>query len=383
MKIDKRKQIFIGGLIWGLSGFTPEIIPSSGDGVDLILRLLFLAVGLIFLTSSIAIKIQAKYYFSLSFFIIYLIVFLFVNILNTVSLNAVIREMILLIVVVVIFSILSSKDYIVFFLKGIFISLVLLTCYYFFSIDFSLFFSPFYRLFTHLNANGIGEIAAMTFALSYYAVFQNKRNKIKYFMIIMAFVSVIVVLATRSRTSLTMILVSYLFINTYWKNYKILIFTFIILLLLFIKEYDTLKIIFRMSDSGMKNISNLTGRTEIWAHALGIIKENFLFGVGPNNAYAMVDGHKSNFHNAYIQILVTSGLVSFLPILGILILSFRNFIFSKNIFIIKIIFITGLLGSLAENHLFNFGSPANLLLLISILFLSANSTDKNQYMEVL
>lgn len=382
MKIDKRKQIFIGGLIWGLSGFTPEIIPSSGDGVDLILRFLFLAVGLIFLNSSIAIKIKAEYYISFSFFIIYLIIFLFVNILNTVSLNAVIREIILLIVVVVIFSILSSKDYIVSFLKGIFISLFILTCYYFFSINFSLFFSPFYRLFTHLNANGIGEISAMSFTVSYYAIFQTKLNKIKYFMILMTFISVIVVVATRSRTSLVMIIVSYIFINIYWKNYKMSIFTFIILLLLFIKEYDTLEIIFRTSESGVKNLSNLTGRVEIWKHAFEIIKNHFLFGIGPNNAYTMVDGHKSNFHNAYIQILVTSGFFSFLFVLGILILSLRNFLFSKNIFIIKIIFIIGFISALTENHLFNFGSPSNLLFLISILFLSSDII-KNQDLRVL
>lgn len=381
MKLDKKIMIFLGGIIWGLAGFSPEIIPSTGDGDDLIVRLLFIAVGLTFLITNIAIKIQAKYYISLTLFIIYLIVFLFINALNTVSFNAVTREIILIIVVMVIFSILSSKKYTVFFLKGLFVSLVFLTWYYFFSIDFSLFFSPFYRLFTHLNANGIGEIGAMTFLLSYYAIFKNKQNTIKYFMIIMAIISVIVVLATRSRTSLAMILVSYFFINTYWKNNKILIFTFIIISVLFIKEYTTLEIVFRLDSSGVKNISNLTGRTEIWLHAFEIIKEHFLFGIGSSNAFAMVDGHKSDFHNAFIQILVTSGFLGFLPIAGILILSFRNLLFSNNIFIIKIIFITGLIGSFAENHLLNFGSPANLLLLISILFLSSTYI-KNQDMEV-
>lgn len=382
MKLDKKIMIFLGGMIWGLAGFSPEIIPSTGDGADLIVRLLFLAVSLIFLTTNIAIKIKAKYYISLSLFIIYLIVFLFVNTLNTVSFNATVRGIILLIVIIVIFSILSNKNYIVFFLKGLFVSLVFLTWYYFLSINFSLFFSPFYRLFTHLNANGIGEIGAMTFVLSYYAIFKNKQNTIKYFMIIMALVSVIVVLATRSRTSLVMILVSYFFINIYWKNNKILIFTFIIISVLFIKEYETLEIVFRLNNSGPKDIYNLTGRTEIWLHAFEIIKEHFLFGIGPSNAYVMVDGHKSNFHNAFIQILVTSGFLSFIPIVGILILSFRNFLFSNNIFIIKIIFITGLIGSFTENHLLNFGSPANLLLLISILFLSSTYI-KNQDMEVL
>ncbi len=56
-----------------------------------------------------------------------------------------------------------------------------------------------------------------------------------------------------------------------------------------------------------------------------VIQDNFLFGVGPKDAYVIIDGtHKGTYHNAYIQTFVTAGFFGILPICVMILLSIET-----------------------------------------------------------
>ena len=119
-----------------------------------------------------------------------------------------------------------------------------------------------------------------------------------------------------------------------------------------------------------EKITKLTGRTELWKRGINIILKNPILGVGPIKSRVKVDTHMGTYHNAYIQLLVTVGFLGFAPILLLLLVAIKRFIFDKENFLIKLIFITGILSSIVENRLLNYGSPSSLLFLISFIYLS-------------
>lgn len=383
MSINKHNLISLAGFIWGLSGFTVELISPDASLLQMLLRLFFVLASSLIILSTLKVKIKQKYYFAISLFFMYYIAYLTTSIIHGIMIVDAMRETFLLAMVLILYILFSNKLYFFDFIKGLIVSVGILVLYYFFHIDFFQIFTPFYRLFTGLNPNGIGTISVMTFTLSYFFLFSKEYTKNKYIYLILTIMSIVIIFATKSRTSLLMLFFSFIILNIFFKNRKILIFSLLMVILVFILKYDAIETLLRLKSaegySGPNNIYNLTGRTELWKHGWDVIKENLLFGVGPKDAYVMVDGHKGTYHNAYIQLFITVGLFGFLPILIMLLLAIRAVILSSKLYLIKAIFIVGIIGSMAESQLFNFGSPGNLLFLLALLYLMGIDKKRLKY----
>ena len=86
-----------------------------------------------------------------------------------------------------------------------------------------------------------------------------------------------------------------------------------------------------------KSISTLTGRTKIWDVALGIAKENNLtifFGAGRFKGVEAINNEKlpfTQFHNTYIEFLVSGGILELLYFLSIYVFVIINVLKSKTL----------------------------------------------------
>jgi len=369
----KHKLFFIktAGFIWGLSGFTFELVAEGANQKALIVRFLFMFISSLVIFLTVPFRLKKSYVPAILLLLIYLLTFTYSTFINNSTFNILLREILLNIAALAIYLILFDKEQLDNFIKGIFSSLSILIIFYSFNINFTKMLQPLYRLSTHLNPNGIGSRSAMLFAISLYLFIaaENKRKKILYS--ILFIVSFLVILATRSRTSLVMAIIAFFTLILLLKMKKTFIISAVFLVLIVFLNYQTISTVLRISireDQGRRTLSNLTGRTEIWNKGLTLISKNFLFGVGPDRAQVRVQNHMGSFHNAYIQLFVMVGFVGFFPILILLFNAFKNVIFFKNDVLLKLIFITGIFGSLSESRLLNFGSPGNLLFFISFLY---------------
>ena len=89
-----------------------------------------------------------------------------------------------------------------------------------------------------------------------------------------------------------------------------------------------------------QDVSN--GRVEIWKAGMQIVKDNLLFGIGSENVITQAKGYlskeryanvkKGGFHNSYITILVSSGIIGvglFLLFLLMIIIDGFRYLFTK------------------------------------------------------
>lgn len=365
-------SIIIAGFIWGLSGFTLELLGDTSPMSQAILRMIFIGLSSVFILIKVPLRINKKYLFSFFALNIYFAIFILSILISNSSITYLLREFILILASVLIFILLTDSYLILSFIKGVYYALVCLVLFYFANINFAELFSPFYRLRTNLNPNGIGLFSVMLFVVTTYYNFHTKKKYPHISYTLIQFISAIVVVATRSRTALLLMIIAFFILAFLLKKKKIILIATISLSALVIYNFQTIDTIARLSKvvSKQKNISNLTGRTELWKKGILIIEKNWLIGVGPEYAMVKVDKHMGQFHNAYIQIMISGGILTIFPILVLVMMALARATSNKDILLFRIIFITGFLGSLVENRLLNFGSPANLLFLISFLALT-------------
>ncbi|APF17773.1 O-antigen polymerase [Caldithrix abyssi DSM 13497] len=368
------KAIMLAGFIWGLSGFTIEIVGGEPGFFDFFIRFLFMIIACTIIYTKIKIQIKKEYLPAILFLLIFLTSFLLTLIINKASIIFLIREILLIFTAFTIIVLLNDGQNIQAFLRGIFYALNLLVFYYFINIEFSNFLSPLYRLYTKLNPNGIGIAAVMLFVISLYSFYSTRVKFEKYFLFVSILLSFVVVLATRSRTSMIMMLLAFFSLSFFFKKKRILIVSSLISIIFIIYNFETLSLIIRLESppgfSGPENISNLTGRTLLWKKGFNVFLENFFLGVGPERAKVKVINHMSHYHNAYIQLMVVGGIFTFLPIFILVINAIKNLILYKVDTLFKVIFVVGLVSSMVENRLLNFGSPGNFLFLIAFLTLN-------------
>lgn len=370
----------LAGFIWGLSGFTVEMIPESAILQQLILRFVFIVVSTAIIYIFFPVRFKNSYLLTILLLLFYLLIMVLTSINNNASPTNIIRELILFYSCFSIIVVLSAHDYLHYFLKGVYFSLILIIIFYFSKIEFSQFFSLLYRLRSGLNPNSIGTMAVMLFIISLYRFNENIMKKERFISFILILISTTVLIATRSRTAIVMMFIAYITIHLFFNNKKTLAISFILAGIVIIINLEAFQNIIRLTTpadySGKKNITNLTGRLDIWKYGLQIIYDHFLIGVGPDKAIVKVGSHMGSFHNAYIQLMVTAGALGFTPILLILLNAIKRVLSFKEDLLISIIFISGLFGTLVENRLLNFGSPGNLLFLIALLYLS-RTNEKN------
>ena len=372
MKISKKNLILLSGLIWGLSGFTVEIIADNSFKA-LAVRFLFILVPFVIIYSNLIIKINKNYLINLILFLFYIFIINLNAIIFGLDTAYILREIILLFSFIKILILLNEEIFIKSFINGVFYSLILLVFYYVTQLDFSKVLFPIYRFETNLNPNGVGIITVMLFIITLYKLHFSKKWK-KIFLTFVNLLSFLVVFATKSRTVLVIMTVVYFLNHIHFRNKRILILTTLIMVLIVSFNYEKFSTLIRLktyeTEVKGEKITKLTGRTELWKRGINIILKNPILGVGPIKSRVKVDTHMGTYHNAYIQLLVTVGFLGFAPILLLLLVAIKRFIFDEENFLIKLIFITGILSSIVENRLLNYGSPSSLLFLISFIYLS-------------
>jgi len=374
MNLIKFEQllIIIAGFVWGLSGFTVEIAPDKNLQSQLIVRLFFVLISASLLLPAISMKINKDYLIPAFLFTVYIVLFSISILINEAPVSHIFREVLLLTCAILIMVLHDKKKNLDYFINGIFYSLILLCAYYMYNMQFGKLFSPFYRLTTNLNANGIGMMATMLFVISMYKFlsFPKKIKAAAYLVLVLS--ALLIIIATKSRTALISSFLSFLFIIYFLRYKKLLIITIMFSAVFLIFNLKSIDPILRISTpegyKGKQKITNLTGRLDAWEKGFGIIAQNPIWGVGPEKALVKIENRMVGFHNAYIQSLVSIGFIVFLPILVLLMLAIKNIILLIGDTFYKVLFLTGFLGSFVEEHFLNFGSPANLLFFISFIY---------------
>lgn len=266
------------------------------------------------------------------------------------------------------FLILTNKDekykiqinelYILFFMFWLMTSIIIapnifsaVQQYYYYIISFSLFFiikrsvfsvSSWYKLSNYFLIGGLVVSVAMT--LSWKLIFDNNRvdinginpNYLAYSLItilpilyikfrdgridilfysMLAIVSIAIFL-TGSRGALISLFI-YLFIIGIKK--PLLGISIIILIIFFssviIGLYDSLpqywQLRFDFNNATGSSIDWSSGRDDTWMFAWQLIKENYIFGIGLNN-FGFVTSLSIGVHNAFLSLLVETGIIGFL-----------------------------------------------------------------------
>jgi putative inorganic carbon (HCO3(-)) transporter len=81
-----------------------------------------------------------------------------------------------------------------------------------------------------------------------------------------------------------------------------------------------------ITDTNKQEINRVgNGRLEIWLNSIPLIKEHFLLGSGPDTfLYVYTAGIVDKAHNVYLQMLITTGIISLILFLVILFILFIN-----------------------------------------------------------
>lgn len=208
----------VSGLTVGLAGFTADLFSNSA-----IFRLIFIILGTLPLFIILPKKtIDKKYKLSVILFSLYAALFIFSSYLNETSIDLIFRELILYYVIIFILILINYEDYFSNYLKGIFISLILLNIYYFFHINLVQLFHPFYRFSLNLNSIGISYLAISLVIMSlFYSQAKENKNILLWILITLG---LIILLATKSRTVLFLAILSIVIFNYHRLNKKLFVF---------------------------------------------------------------------------------------------------------------------------------------------------------------
>lgn len=227
------------------------------------------------------------------------------------------------------------------------------------------------------GATGVGAVITLIIPLCYFQYFIQKSIFMKRFVLMASITMTIGAVVTLSRSTLLILCIYILSIFLNKKSLKLkhqLIFVTVIII-----SIVTLGIKYDLSRYTM---TDTLGRTKMWSTAMLVIRDNPVFGVGPNTIYKRVDsirkkysylrneelvhkylstsykGHWSlyNPHNSYLWIMAEYGLTGFFLFLYIvismmneLIKSLRsNFLTKKDRYVIKGFFL-GTIGFLIQN----------------------------------
>lgn len=373
----KNNLIFISGFLFGIAGWTIEFFPNN----EFIFRTIIIIAAILLLLFSINFKLNRDDSKIIYYFLIYLMATTLSVFINEDSIQYIIREILLVVLVFCIISLLTDFIKFKIFISGLIISSSTLITYYFFKIDFANFFLSYYRFSTELGSTGIGEIGLMLGVIYFNLIFKNNSKKESIVYLLLFVMSLVIILATKSRTSIILLCLSVFLYLYFEKKIKILILSIILLGIFSVINFNKIELILRVNPVvgyvGNNNITNLTGRTDIWAHGVELWQSSPLIGVGSSNAVAYADGHEAKLHNAYLQMIVSIGLFGFIPIIILFIRAFFKFK-KSNITVFRILFLVGIISSFIESSLFNFGSPGNFLFLLSFIFLLQSNNLKSK-----
>lgn len=214
---------------------------------------------------------------------------------------------------------------------------------------------------------GMFSLIMLCISLKFINIYKGNK-KVMYYLI--ASISTIAVLATRTRTNIVA-LIFILFIHLINLIRKINIKTILYLLsicivLLIVSTLDSINIQGESSIfSTIINITNDTrfmGRIETWIKSIEMICNNIIIGNGIGSAADAMYGvaiNRVNPHNMFLKIFVELGIVGFIAFIGIWVLSFKQLKYIENNYkifylqIFSIILINGITGTSITAHPIN------------------------------
>lgn len=206
-----------------------------------------------------------------------------------------------------------------------------------------------------INPNFFGSLIVTVLSIVVCNFLMNKKSlKSEYLIIILLFISLINSQSTGPFITL-ILLILFLIIFLYIKK-SLVLKKLLVLCLILITTYTSIycinKYVYKSSKCEMCSINETiknggNGRIGIWKNSLGIVKDNFLVGVGFDNFYlaypnAKIDSsisftitgdtvEKSEFkqyyiidnaHNVYLHTLTTTGIIGLIPYLLLCLLTF-------------------------------------------------------------
>lgn len=198
-----------------------------------------------------------------------------------------------------------------------------------------------------LQKNLLGQsslISVLVWGLS----LKDKRKLVKFFYTIMMLISLILLIGSKSSTSLIALVIIVIsgvlfslekyFVNVeIRKTFPIIIILYFILVI--VSSYLLVpQLINSIFKEGGKNIT-FTGRTEIWSYILSVVKKHWLLGCGYQGFWIMNDPNIiklwpifhfqiNESHNGYIDLLNETGLIGLLLVFSIVI----NYFYKLNKF---------------------------------------------------
>lgn len=382
-KLLQRQAALICGFIWGLSGFLVEFFSESS--MLPVLQIAFVIVPLVGLALTQKIRIAPGHSTLGIVFLWYLVAVTISIVFNDNSYSYFFRELLLLAVVLMMVVLLSNGDVFQDFAKGLLYSLMLLVLFYASKIEFIQLLAPYYRLgdpALSTNAggqgpNGIGSFGALAFVVSYYWLLGGATGRVKKALWAMTVLSLLVVIATRSRTSMGMVVLSFLIVSLMYRKYQVLWVSLMLLMVVVVWRYDQLSSVFRLENAagyrGDARLENFAGRTALWQNGIASFLDHPIIGVGPGNAFELIGGEKKTYHNAFVQTLVSLGLVGTLPLITLVVVAARNIFARHKSNLAKAVFMVGIVATTTESKLLNYGTPANFLFFLSVLYLVSAS----------
>ena len=214
------------------------------------------------------------------------------------------------------------------------------------------------------NPNFFGSLIVTCLGMVICKILMNKKISIKDLLItILLFVALIN--AQSTGPFLTLILVFIFLIAFLYIKKQLILKSVLVLIVILISTYTTTYLVNRheykierceMCINDVKETINNggNGRLEIWKNSLGIVKDNFIVGVGFDNFYLAYPNPKieagisfsvtsdsvikeksfyyiiDNAHNVYLHTLASTGIIGLIPYLALLLLTFIHGLKSKN-----------------------------------------------------
>lgn len=162
----------------------------------------------------------------------------------------------------------------------------------------------------YLNQNTFGMILLTAESIIFSTILINRKSKHSFyyrFLVLCFLVTLLFIFLTVSRaTILAALLILFLFnIRSYKSKLSLYLTLLALILCLFIYFYFGSYINFLMDRVSNDGTSN---RTDIWADAIRVFKQNLWFGVGEYKYYTPA-GAELSAHNAYIHKLASQGII--------------------------------------------------------------------------
>lgn len=375
--MKKDLLIVSAGLLFGITGLIFEV---SGE-LQSVLRILVLVFADILILLSLRPKISKKYFPAIYLFGAYFISIGLSTIINDSEISFIVRELFFLSTIICLYILLSHEEKIQLFFKGFIISLIILNFYYLSQIDYGMIFDPLYRSFAKYGANGVGKIAAFTIVILVYFIYKAKSTIWKIVNSVTLFVPIVLLIASKSRTSFIFLIVSWILMLFILKQKKIAFFSIVFILIIVLFNLETIMLLVRLDDvtaGGEQNIYTLTGRTDIWMYGLELIKQNIFFGIGPYQSEELhMYGEHVTMDNSYLFLYLYAGMIGFIAIIILVLITIDNAF--KNLKInplFSVLLLGGYLNTIVGISLLNIGTPDNFLVLFLLLMFSGLKVNK-------